>query len=242
MRNIEVLVSMRSLLRVASLSVCLQAVTNLPATAQVQTLPPKLVWEAAPTETFDRSLQWSAVENFSEVPPEFAPIPAKVNPEELAARPKLAGPYQSRGIYGVGGGIRAGMYTGDSTAGMITGRLGYKLDDNFSLSLRPSGIFGPNNDNANNNNNNNNNDDYNGFEFRLPLTFDLFYNSLFSPYLGGGIATNTDNLGYTDGMLTGGLDINVTKWITVGLNINYIFQTNIDDTDWEALGMVYLRF
>jgi hypothetical protein len=229
--------TMRSLLRFASVSVVLQAVASLPTTAQVPTLPPKLVWEAAPSDTFDRSLQWSAVENFSEVPPEFAPIPAKVTPEELAARPKIAGPYKSRGIYGFGGGMRAGMYTGDSTSGMITGRLGYKLDDNFSLSLRPSGIFGPNNDNENNND-----DDNDGFEFRLPLTFDLFYNSLFSPYVGGGIATNTDNLGYTDGMLTGGLDINVTKWITVGLNINYIFQTNIDDTDWEALGMVYLRF
>jgi hypothetical protein len=230
---------MRSLLRIISLSVCFQAVANLPAPAQVQMLPPKPLWETAPTETLDRSLQWSAVENFSEVPPEFAPIPANVKPEELAARPQIAGPYQSKGIYGFGGGIRAGMYTGDSTAGMITARLGYKLDDNFALSLRPSGIFGPNN---NNNNNDNNNNDYSGFEFRLPLTFDLFYNSLVSPYLGGGIATNTDNLGYTDGMLTGGIDINVTKWITVGLNINYIFQTNIDDTDWEALGMVYLRF
>lgn len=240
MRSIEVVEIMRSVLRIASLSLYFQVVgvANLPAIAQVQTLPPKPVWEAAPLDTFDRSLQWSAVENFSEVPPQFAPIPANVKPEELAAKPKMAGPYQSRGIYGIGGGIRAGMYTGDSTAGMITGRLGYKLDDNFSLSLRPSGIFGPNNDNGNNNNNN----DYNGLEFRLPLTFDLFYNSLFSPYLGGGIATNTDNLGYTDGMLTGGLDINVTKWITIGLNVNYIFQTNIDDTDWEALGMVYLRF
>ena len=240
MRNIEVVEIMRSLFKVAS-SVCLQmvAMANLPAIAQVQTLPSKPIWEPAPMDTFDRSLQWSTVESFSEVPPEFAPIPANVKPEELAAKPKLAGPYQSRGIYGIGGGVRAGTYTGDSTAGMITGRIGYKLDDNFSLSLRPSGIFGPNNDN---NNNNNNNDNYDGFEFRLPLTFDLFYNSLISPYLGGGIATNTDNLGYTDGMLTGGLDINVTKWITIGLNVNYIFQTNIDDTDWEALGMVYLRF
>lgn len=43
-------------------------------------------------------------------------------------------------------------------------------------------------------------------------------------------------------MLTGGVDINLTKWITVSLNVNYIYQTNINDTDKEALGMLYLRF
>ena len=43
-------------------------------------------------------------------------------------------------------------------------------------------------------------------------------------------------------MLTGGVDINITKWVSIGLNANYIYQSNIDDTDWEALGMIYLRF
>ena len=43
-------------------------------------------------------------------------------------------------------------------------------------------------------------------------------------------------------MFTGGLDINITKYLTIGLNVNYIYQNNIDDTDWEALGMLYLRF
>ena len=43
-------------------------------------------------------------------------------------------------------------------------------------------------------------------------------------------------------MLTAGLDLNITKWLTIGSNVNYIYQTNIDDTDWEVLSMIYLRF
>jgi hypothetical protein len=211
------------------------------ALAQVQ-LPSRPVWEKAPTEPLEQSLQWTPVEDFGVLPPQFRPIPAKVNPEILAAKPRVEGPYKSRGIYGVGGGVRAGSYTGDTTAGLVTGRVGYKLDETFSISLRPSGIFGPNNNNNNNNNNDNNNDNFDGFEFRLPLTFDIFHSGLISPFFGAGIATNVDNLGYTDGMLTGGVDINITKWITLGMNVNYIYQNNIDDTDWEALGMLYLRF
>ena len=43
-------------------------------------------------------------------------------------------------------------------------------------------------------------------------------------------------------MLTAGLDLNITKSLTIGSNVNYIYQTNIDDTDWEVLSMIYLRF
>lgn len=207
------------------------------AHAQGLPFPAKPVWEQAPTESIDSRLQWTAVQQFGELPPQFSPIPARFKPGELAALPRVEGPYRSRGIYGVGGGVRTGSYTGDSTAAFITGRVGYKLDDNFAISIRPTGIYGPSDDN---NNSNNNYDD--GFEFRLPVTLDLFHSSFISPYIGGGIATNVDNLGYTDGMLTGGVDINITKWVSIGLNANYIYQSNIDDTDWEALGMIYLRF
>jgi hypothetical protein len=201
--------------------------------SQAQTLPKKPVWESAPVNQSGTSIQWSSVKQFGKLPPQFMPIPPSFTPQELAAKPRVEGPYQSRGIYGVGGGVRAGTYTGDSTSGIVTGRLGYKLDNNFSLSLRPSGIFGPSNNNDNN---------YDGFEFRLPLTVDLFYHSLISPFVGGGIATNVDNTGATNGMLTGGIDFNLSKWITVGVNVNYIYQTNIEDTDWETLGLIYLRF
>jgi hypothetical protein len=162
------------------------------------------------------------------------PVPAKADPKELAAKPRVEGPYKSRGIYGFGGGVRPGTYTGDPTNALFTARVAYKLDQDFSISLRPSILIG------NDDNNNNNNDS--GWEARIPLTIDLFNRSFITPFFGGGIATNVDGLGYTDGMLTAGVDLNITKWLTVGSHVNYIYQTNIDDTDWEVLSMIYLRF
>jgi hypothetical protein len=214
---------------------------SVPSLAQVQNLPSRPVWEPSPLNDLDRSFQWTAVQQYDSFPPQFRPIPANFTPQELAAKPRNAGPYTSRGIFGFGGGVRAGFYTGDPTNALFTTRFGYKLDENFSISLRPSLIFSDSDDD-NNTNNNNNNNFFNNNELRLPLTFDLFHHSIISPYVGGGVATNTDGLGYTDGMLTGGVDVNITKYLTLGFNVNYIYQTNIDDTDWEALGMLYLRF
>lgn len=217
-----------------------------PSGAQEHLLPSKPVWEASPTEPLQKSLSWNAVDEFGVFPPQYSPIPAKLNAQEMAARPRVEGPYRSRGIYGIGGGVRTGLSTSNSnssnidnsTSAIITGRVGYKLDDTFAVSVRPSGIFGPNN----NNNDNNNNNYYDGFGFRLPLTVDVFHDGLITPFFGGGIATNVDNLGHTNGMLTGGIDINITKWITFGMNVNYIFQDVNDATNWEGLGMLYLRF
>lgn len=212
-----------------------------PALAQNQTLPNRPVWEPSPVDELDRTLQWTAVDQYNSFPPQFRPIPANFTSQELASKPRIAGPYTSRGVFGFGGGVRAGVYTGDPTNAIFTTRFGYKLDENFAISLRPSIIFSDY-DNNSNNNNNNYNDFFNNNEYRIPLTFDLFHHSIISPYFGGGVATNADGLGYTDGMLTGGIDVNITKYLTLGFNVNYIYQTNIDDTDWEALGMLYLRF
>ncbi|MFN5464212.1 MAG: hypothetical protein ACK6BM_00850 [Cyanobacteriota bacterium] len=239
MKRISLISTLISLFGVVPSSLLIATLADLPSFGQAQ-LPQKPSWELAPTEPLERPLQWTAVEQYGAIPPQFQPVPAKVSPEELAAKPRVEGPYRSRGIYGVGGGIRAGNYTGDTTAGVVTARVGYKLDETFSVSLRPTGIFGP--DPNNNNNDDDDDNDNSGFELRLPLTLDIFHNGFITPFVGGGIATNVDNLGYTDGMLTGGVDINLTKWITVSLNVNYIYQTNINDTDKEALGMLYLRF
>ena len=239
MKRISLISTLISLFGVVPSSLLIATLADLPSFGQAQ-LPQKPSWELAPTEPLERPLQWTAVEQYGAIPPQFQPVPAKVSPEELAAKPRVEGPYRSRGIYGVGGGIRAGNYTGDTTAGVVTARVGYKLDETFSVSLRPTGIFGP--DPNNNNNDDDDDNDNSGFELRLPLTLDIFHNGFITPFVGGGIATNVDNLGYTDGMLTGSVDINLTKWITVSLNVNYIYQTNINDTDKEALGMLYLRF
>jgi hypothetical protein len=180
---------------------------------------------------------WLPVGNVFVLPAPFAPEPSNLNPVEQATLPRKSLPYQDAGIFGIGGGVRwgqaAGVDTGERTSGVFTGRVGYKLGSDFSISLRPSYIYG------NRDLQGNNNDEG---EFQMPLTIDLFRKSLFSPYFGGGIANNTDSTGVTNPMATGGVDINITRNITLGLNVNYIFQTDIDDTDWQAMSLLYLRF
>lgn len=219
----------------AAAAVCLSMLTPLPSVAQSSPLSSRPVWTPASDDPLTRVPEWTAVETFGDMPAEFLPVPSTITPAELAARPRVEGPYKGRGIFGVGGGMRAGVYTGDPTNAVLTTRFGYKLDDNFSLSLRPTNIFSSYD-------NNNNDNFWSNNEIRLPLTVDVFHGFFLSPYIGGGIATNADGLGYTDGMFTGGLDVNITKYLTIVLNVNYIYQANIDDTDWEALGMLYLRF
>jgi len=70
----------------------------------------------------------------------------------------------------------------------------------------------------------------------------LFPRAIISPYFGAGLATNTDTNQSTDAMLTGGIDLNLVRHLTLGLNVNYIFQSAISDTDWEAMGLLYFRF
>ncbi|MEB3318205.1 MAG: hypothetical protein VKO39_08730 [Cyanobacteriota bacterium] len=222
-------------LRFTAIFIYFSTFCSLPSLAQNAALPSRPIWTPTTPETTSRNLSWTAVEDFGAMPAAFLPVPSRVSAAELAARPRVEGPYKGRGIFGVGGGVRAGVYTGDPTNALLTTRFGYKLDDNFSISLRPTNIFSSYD-------NNNNNDFFSNNEFRIPLTLDLFHNFFISPYIGGGVATNADGLGYTDGMFTGGVDINITKYLTIGMNVNYIYQNNIDDTDWEALGMLYLRF
>jgi opacity protein-like surface antigen len=179
---------------------------------------------------------WVPVANEMALGAEYEPKPAVFNPADLAAVPRTRDIIENVGIFGIGGGVRFGA--GDTTNGLITGRLGYKLNGSTAISVRPSYIiYGT----TNNNNNNNNNNNVNG-ALRLPLTVDFNRRGFVSPYLGGGIATNTDNNGATNGMLTGGLDLNIHENVTLGFNVNYIFQPDLNDTDWEAMTLLYLKF
>jgi outer membrane protein W len=78
--------------------------------------------------------------------------------------------------------------------------------------------------------------------FQLPLTLDFFPRAIFSPYFGAGLATNTDTSNTTDAMLTGGFDLNLVRHLTLGFNVNYVFQSALNDTDWEAMALLYFRF
>ncbi|MGA1713428.1 MAG: hypothetical protein ACO4CS_19260 [bacterium] len=108
----------------AALIACFNVFNFSPALSQPQALPAKPVWQSAPTELLDRSIQWSAVESFEDMPAQFKPIPSKIDPKELATKPRVEGPYKSRGIYGFGAGVRPGTYTGDPTNALFTARVG----------------------------------------------------------------------------------------------------------------------
>lgn len=215
------------------------APVDVPPAASADTgLPPRLdpsPW--MPVDTQAPQASWLPVGNVFVLPAPFTPEPAGLNPVEQAARPRTSLPYEDPGFFGIGGGVRwgqaAGVDTGEPTSGVVTGRIAYKLGRDFSLSLRPSYIFG--------NRDLKGRDNSEG-EFQMPLTIDIFRKALVSPYLGGGIATNTDSTGATNPMLTGGVDINITRNIVLGLNVNYIYQNDIGDTDWQTMSLLYLRF
>jgi opacity protein-like surface antigen len=110
------------------------------------------------------------------------------------------------------------------------------LDKNTSLSLRPRYIFG-NSDLQGRSNNEG--------AFQMPLTLDLKATSWLNPYLGGGIATNTDSTGQTNGMVSLGADISISRNLAIDLSVNYIIQSNADDSndrDIEFTSVLYLRF
>jgi opacity protein-like surface antigen len=152
-----------------------------------------------------------------------------------AASPELAKSVQQNPwIIGFGGGARIGI--GEPTYPEVYGRLSRIIDQNIAISVRPRYIFGnvdrqgrSNSDGA----------------FQLPLTLDLKPLSWFSPYLGGGIATNTDTSGKTDGMLSLGADISISRKLSLDIGINYIFQSNTFDNnnrDIEFSTVLYYRF
>lgn len=119
---------------------------------------------------------------------------------------------------------------------MVYGRLGRLVDENVALSLRPRYIFG-NVDRQGRSNNEG--------AFQMPVTLDFAPGFLLSPYLGGGIATNTDSTGKTNGMISGGVDLSINKHIKIDLGINYIFQQDSVDSnsrDIEFTSVLYFIF
>jgi hypothetical protein len=108
------------------------------------------------------------------------------------------------------------------------------LDEDLALSIRPSYIFG-NSDQFGEANNEG--------AFQMPVTLDFAPNYWVSPYIGIGIATNTDSNGSTDLLLSAGLDFRLTKNISIVTGLNYIRQTDdADSRDIEGITVLYLRF
>ena len=126
--------------------------------------------------------------------------------------------------YYLGAGIRGGQ--ADAVAAVIDSKI--KLTDlgHLTLSTRPALLMG-------------------GYdtEWRLPFTVDGPTSARgVSLFGGGGLAYNMDDLGETDAMVTGGLDVAVSRRLIVDLTINYIWQSSISDDDTEFMATLNYGF
>ena len=201
-----------------------------------------LLWSrSTPTDGAAASSSWQIVTPLDQVALDgSAKQPSGSNSSADPSTPDAASPdpeksvQQNPWILGIGGGARIGI--GEPTYPVIYGRLGRIIDKNVAISLRPRYIFG-NIDRKGNSNNEG--------AFQMPLTVDLKPTSWLSPYLGFGIATNTDSTGKTNAMMSLGADISLSRNISIDLGLNYIFQSSNLDTnnrDLELGALIYWRF
>jgi hypothetical protein len=245
---------------------CLSALIGLPGRAQEPLAPAApspqaqqqpatgLVWElvtpeqaAAPAsapgeqqqllqpgDQASAGLQWERVQPGEDVSPTDVAeeIKATESARASAIAAATAPPAPPTWIIGVGGGARIGV--GEPTYGMVYGRVGYTLSEDLAISLRPGYVFG-NSDQLGEANNEG--------ALQLPLTLDFAPHSTISPYIGLGIATNTDSNGSTDLLLSAGIDIKVTRNISLAAGVNVISQSDDQDNrDVEGITVLYLRF
>lgn len=216
----------------ASYGICLLVAPSALAEPQTPVVIPRpsqgLQWRtSSSTVTAGRPLGWRTINPLAQLAAD------PVTPDPQAAEPAKPA-QQSAWIVGVGAGARIGA--GEPTYPMVYGRLGRKLDRTTSLSLRPRYIFG-NSDLLGRSNSQG--------AFQMPLTLDVKATSWLTPYAGGGIATNTDSTGQTNGMLSLGADISLSRNLAIDLGVNYIIQpASIDSNgrDFEFNSVLYLRF
>jgi len=124
---------------------------------------------------------------------------------------------------GVGGRGRKG----DPFATVIGSKL--KLTDigGLSLSTRPEVLLGG----------------FESAEWRLPFTVEGKVNKYgFAWFGGGGLAYNMDDLGETDAMVTGGINLPLGERCVLNLQINYMWQHAIDDLDGEFIATINYGF
>ncbi|MCS6812103.1 MAG: hypothetical protein NZ772_00790 [Cyanobacteria bacterium] len=124
--------------------------------------------------------------------------------------------------YYVGAGVRTGF--NDPTSAVINAKVQITRFDGVGLSVRPAVFLG------------------NVTEVRVPLTAETKLTDGIYPFLGAGVAVNTDGLNKTDPMITGGLDLGLSKNVVVKTELNLIFQTGINDTDLEFVSTLNYSF
>jgi hypothetical protein len=80
-------------------------------------------------------------------------------------------------------------------------------------------------------------------EWRLPFTVEGKTNSYgFAWFAGAGLAYNMDDLGKTDAMVTGGIDVPFKKRLILNVTIDYMWQDSISDVDGELLVSINYGF
>jgi hypothetical protein len=115
----------------------------------------------------------------------------------------------------VGVGIRAGF--NDSTAFVIDSKVKLtELADAATLSVRPAVLF---DDSA---------------ELRLPISVDFGVSERFYPYAGAGVAYNAEGSSRIDPLITGGVDVSITRNLVLDVNLNVLFKPNNTDTELTA--------
>lgn len=105
----------------------------------------------------------------------------------------------------------------DPTAAALGAKI--KLTDigRISVSLRPEVLFGKD------------------IEGRFTVTGEVELRAALYPFAGIGIAVNTDQTHAIDPMMAGGLEVRLHPPLSVRLEGRMIFQTTIDDTDFEFI-------
>lgn len=122
--------------------------------------------------------------------------------------------------YFLGAGARAGF--NDETAAVINAKVKVADFGEISLSGRPAIFLGSET------------------EFRLALTGEGEIAPNCSPFVGGGLAVNTDGSGNVDPMLSAGVDFQLAKQVVMQVGGNFIFEAN--DTDTELIATVNYAF
>lgn len=114
----------------------------------------------------------------------------------------------------IGGGIRAGFR--DDTAFILNGKV--KLTDlgDVSLSGRPTVLFGDE------------------VELRLAITGEGELAPNLSPFIGGGIAVNTDGTGDSDPLLAFGAEYQIDRQLVIQVGGNILFKSNDTDTEFTV--------
>ncbi len=68
-------------------------------------------------------------------------------------------------------------------------------------------------------------------ELRFALTGEKEVSPGWTPFFGGGIATNTDGNGESNPMLSGGVDVQLGESLVLNIGGNFIFQSNDRDRE-----------